>query len=334
MNIPFVVQPEGLYCTEGEFHIDAMRPVPLCVVTHGHGDHARWGHEKYIATVDSEEILKHRLGDHIQLKSLQYGEKIKLGKAWVSLHPAGHILGSAQVRIEIGNKVYVVSGDYKRAKDPTCLPFEVVECDLFITESTFGLPIYRWENPDIIAKQIYQWWQTNREENHPSILFCYALGKAQRILSMLKTMTEEKVYLHGAILPLTDIYAKKGISMVPFAPVSEKEKKDSFKGDLILAPPSAAGSLWLKRFPSFRTAAASGWMQVRGMRRRKGMDQGFILSDHADWDDLLLTVQQTKASVILTTHGSTQPLAEYIKEKLSLDARELYGLQMVDEDEG
>lgn len=333
MKIPLTVRKEGLYCPAGDFYIDAWSPVPVCVVTHGHGDHARYGHQHYIASSDGVEILRHRLGQAISLQALGYGEKVKRGNAWISLHPAGHILGSVQVRIETAEGVTVVSGDYKRARDPTCPPFEVVPCDCFVTESTFALPIFRWEKSEMTAAKIYKWWQENSRQDAPSVLFCYALGKAQRLLALLAPLTSQPIYLHGAIYPLAAIYAKKGIHLGHFLPISEKEKKGSFTHDLILAPPSAAGSLWLKRFPGFRTAAASGWMQVRGTRRRKNLDQGFVLSDHADWDALMATVKETQASQILTAHGNTTPLAKYLSEVSGLKARELKGLELASEGE-
>jgi len=332
-KIPLEVRPEGLYCTAGDFFIDAWHSVPRCVVTHGHGDHARWGHQHYIAAEGSLEILKHRLGAHISIQTLKYGQRLKIGECWLSLHPAGHILGSAQVRIETTKGVFVISGDYKRAPDATCEPFEVVECDLFVTESTFALPVYKWEQNAVVAQQIMRWWHDNQQENHPSILFCYALGKAQRIMSLLASYTQQPVYVHGAIFPLAQIYAQQGVTMLPFHTIGDKLKGESFAKELILAPPSAAGSPWLKRFPSFRTAAASGWMQIRGMRRRKGMDHGFVLSDHADWDALIETIAQTKATRVLTTHGNAATLAKYLREEKNLHAQELKGLGAVDEDE-
>lgn len=334
MKIPFEVKTEGLYCSAGDFYIDAWRSVPLCVVTHGHGDHARYGHKHYLAANDSLEILKHRLGKNLPIQTLSYGEKIKVKNCWVSLHPAGHILGSAQVRIETKEGVFVISGDYKRVPDSTCEPFEVVECDLFVTESTFALPVYHWQKNEVIGKEIYDWWQDNAKEDHPSVLFCYALGKAQRVLSILSALTDRTVYLHGAIFPLSQIYERKGINMVAFQAVSDQDKSKSFSKDLILAPPSAAGSPWLRRFPSFRTASASGWMQIRGMKKRKGMDRGFVLSDHADWDGLIRTISETKAKQVLTTHGSGEVLARYLKEQQGLDAFELKGLESTDEGEG
>lgn len=333
MDIPFEARPEGLYFKEGDFFIDANAPVPICLVTHAHGDHARYGHQRYVATPETVSILRYRLGPHIPATGVPYGEIFQLGKAWVSFHPAGHIYGSAQIRIETPKGVYVVSGDYKRAPDGTCLPFEIIECDLFVTESTFALPIYHWEDNQRLGEEIFNWWRENQAEKHPSLLFCYALGKAQRILSLLNEWTEEKVYLHGAIYPISKIYEQQGIKMSPFEAVSNAEKGHSFAEDLILAPPSAAGSPWLKRFPSFRTASASGWMQVRGMRRRSGLDRGFVLSDHADWDDLLKTIDATKAKVVLTAHGSSDVLARYLREMRGLEAWELKGLESTEEGE-
>lgn len=333
-KFPLEVKPQGLYCSAGDFFIDASRPVPLCIVTHGHGDHARFGHKQYIAANDSLEILQHRLGENVPVQAISYNHKIKLGECWVSLHPAGHILGSAQIKIETSQGVFVISGDYKTATDATCQPFEPIECDVFVTESTFGLPVYHWENNDTIGKEIYDWWQENSAQGFPSVLFCYALGKAQRILSLLASYSDQPVYLHGAILPLAQVYAQKGISMIPFLPIPEKSKVQSFSKDLILAPPSAIGTPWLKRFPLHRNGAASGWMQVRGMRRRRSLDRGFVLSDHADWDGLIQTIEQTKASKVLTAHGYSDILAKYLREERGIEARELKGLESSDEGEG
>lgn len=318
---------QGLFCTSGNFFIDAWKPVPICVITHAHGDHAYAGHGLYIGSPETIKIIQHRLGRDVPCQVLDYDEKIKLGNSWVSLYPAGHILGSSQIKIENSKNITVVSGDYKRAADPTCKPFQSVECDIFVTESTFALPIYQWPKNESLEKQIYEWWQQNAKNKHPSILFCYALGKAQRIMNMLSHYSEKSIYLHGAIYSLSQLYKDMGVKMVPFSPVSESVKGSNFKEDLILAPPSAIGTPWMKRFPSCRTAFASGWMQVRGNRRRKALDQGFILSDHADWLDLLKTIEETKAKVVLTTHGSTATLAKYLQEEKDIDARELKGLE-------
>jgi putative mRNA 3-end processing factor len=333
MEIPLKVRSQGLYCTSGNFFIDAWKPVPICVVTHGHGDHAYWGHGLYIGTPETIRIIRHRFGKDTPCQILEIDQKIKLGGSWVSLHPAGHILGSAQIRIEDPGRVAVVSGDYKRAEDPTCKGFEVVECDIFVTESTFALPIYQWPKNEILEKQIYDWWQENSKAGHPSVLFCYALGKAQRVMSLLSKHTDKTIHLHGAVYTLSQLYKELGVEMISFTPVSESEKGASFKHDLIIAPPSAVGTPWMKRFPSSRTAFASGWMEVRGTRRRKALDRGFVLSDHADWTDLIKTVEETKAKIVLTTHGSSAILAQYLREEKGIDARELKGLEANFEDE-
>lgn len=328
MNIPLKVLDAGLYCPQGDFFIDAWKPVPVCIVTHAHGDHAYAGHGLYIATADSLKIMKQRMGRELPSQSLQYHQKIKLGNTWISLHPAGHILGSAQIRIETQENVTVISGDYKRAEDRTCQPFEVVKCDIFVTESTFALPIYQWPSNEEIAKQIRHWWSENAAQGHPSILFCYALGKAQRLMSLLAEQKDKSVHLHGAVFSIAKLYDQLGISMISFIPVSESKKGFSFSEDLILAPPSAIGTSWIKRFPSCRTALASGWMTVRGVKRRQALDRGFVLSDHADWNALIQTIKETQAKIVLTTHGNSALFAEYLRKERNLDARELKGLEI------
>lgn len=328
---PLEVRPEGLYCKPGDFYIDAWSPVRQCIVTHAHSDHARFGHQHYIATENTAAIVQKRLGPECHIEKYPYDKKIKMKDCWVSLHPAGHILGSAQVRIETANKVCVISGDYKRTFDPSCEPFALQECDIFVTESTFGLPIYNWEKPDETIKKVYEWWQENSSQDLASVLFCYSLGKAQRLLSLLKDYTSKHVYVHGSILSLSDLYQEKGISLIKYLPVSENPSQN-FKQDLILAPPSAKGSPWMKRFYPYRTALASGWMQVRGVRRRKNLDRGFVLSDHADWHELLMTVRETKASQVLTTHGNASTLARYLQEQ-NIKAFPLSGMEWLEEGE-
>jgi putative mRNA 3-end processing factor len=333
MEIPLKVLQKGLYCPNGDFFIDAWQPVPVCVVTHAHGDHAYSGHGLYIATEESAIIMRQRLGKNLPIQPLRYGEKIKLGNTWVSLHPAGHIFGSSQIRIETNHCITVISGDYKRAHDSTCAPFEVIECDIFVTESTFALPIYQWPTNAEIGQQVVLWWEENASKGHPSLLFCYALGKAQRLMALLMNQQGKKVHLHGAVFSLSKLYEQMNIPMIPFLPVSESVKGSSFGQDLILAPPSALGTPWMKRFPSCRTAFASGWMEVRGTRRRKALDKGFVLSDHADWNALIQTIEETKAQIVLTTHGNSATLARYLREEKNLDGRELKGLDIMMESE-
>ncbi|MEM9264018.1 MAG: ligase-associated DNA damage response exonuclease [Cyanobacteria bacterium P01_F01_bin.13] len=315
------VRPEGLYCDQGDFYIDPWRPVETALITHAHSDHARSGSAQYYAIDGSEDILRKRLGQGINLTPAQYSDKIKLGNTWVSFHSAGHVLGSAQIRVEHKDEVWVISGDYKRCVDPTCVPFEVVECDTYITEATFGLPIYRWRSGRDTAEQIYRWWQSDLER--PSLLFCYSFGKAQRVLAELTQFTDKTVYVHGAVQALTEIYREVGVTMLPTIPTSQTEKSYKFQGDLVIAPPSGHRSSWMKRFKRPQTAFASGWMAVRGARRRRGYERGFVLSDHADWPSLIKTVKETKAKTVYVTHGQNDVLSRYLTEHLEINAMPL-----------
>lgn len=249
---PLEVRSEGLYCKSGDFYIDAWEPVKQCVVTHAHSDHARFGHQLYWSTEETADIILKRFGQDIAIKKLPYNQKIKLNDCWVSFHPAGHILGSSQIKIEYKNTICVVSGDYKRAKDPTCEPFQLQECDIFVTESTFGLPIYNWEQPEVIVNNIVKWWQENKLQGYASVIFCYALGKAQRLLAMLQTYVKEPIFVHGSILSVSEIYKMKDIPLGDYLAISEKPE-GKFAGKLILAPPSVKGSPWMKRFLPYRT---------------------------------------------------------------------------------
>lgn len=312
----------GLYCRAGDFHIDPWRPVPRAVITHAHADHARTGSDSYFAEASGAPILRHRLGQDIDLTPLACGESLAFGPARVSLHPAGHILGSAQVRVEVDGEVWVVTGDFKRDRDPTCSPFETVACDTLITEATFALPIYRWPDIDAVAEDIHRWWQGNRDQGRASVLFCYALGKAQRVLSALARHTDERVLLHGAVVALTDIYRQAGVAMLPTEPALEADAARHFAGELIIAPPGANGTAWMKRFGDCGTGFCSGWMLLRGNRRRRGYDRGFVLSDHADWPALLDTIRECGAQRVLATHGRSDILVRYLREQ-GIDAAEL-----------
>lgn len=338
MDALLEVTEAGLYCPLGGFHVDPWRPVPLAVVTHAHGDHARPGSGRYITAAAGLGVLGRRLGPEADIRPVGYGEPVDLGGVRVSLHPAGHILGSAQVRVEGAGRVWIVSGDYKRDGDPTCQPFEVVPCDTFITEATFALPIYRWGPVRETVRAIWEWWEANAAAGRASILFCYALGKAQRVLAELTAFTEREVYTHGAVEPLVEDYRAAGVRMLPTRRVVEaadeaaddgqakprkrRPARESFAGQLILAPPSAAGTPWMRRFGTgrdFDTGFASGWMRVRGIRRRRGYDRGFVISDHADWPGLIETVRQTGARRVLATHGYSDVLSRYLREQ-GLDA--------------
>lgn len=309
-----VLTPEGLYCPAGDFHIDPWRPVPRAVITHGHGDHARRGMGRYWCAIDSLRILQWRLGEQ-DVVPLAYGEPAFFGPARVSLHSAGHVLGSAQVRIEVQGEVWVVSGDYKRQPDPTCAPFEVVRCDTFVTEATFGLPVYRWPDTPSVAREIADWREECAARGEAAILYCYALGKAQRVLAELARIDPQPVWLHGAVESGVAVYREAGIDVGPTQPVSEAEKGLDYAGALVVAPPSAAGSTWLRRFGRAQHGFASGWMRLRGNRRRGNYDRGFVVSDHADWPDLLDTVAQTGAQRVIATHGNTDALVRTLNER-------------------
>jgi len=308
-----VHRPEGLYCPPGDFYIDPWRPVPRAVITHAHSDHARIGHGHYLAAQPSQGVLRARLGE-IDLQTLAYGERIVHHGVTLSLHPAGHVLGSAQVRLEHGGQVWVASGDYKVAPDRTCAPFEPVKCDVFITESTFGLPIYRWCPDDEIFADINGWWGRNVLAGRASVLTCYSFGKAQRILSGVDPSIGP-IIVHGAVEPLNRAYRAAGVELPPTRMVTEIKDRADLKRALVICPPSAAASPWMRRFGDASTAFASGWMQLRGARRRGGWDRGFVLSDHADWPGLMSAIGATGAKRIIVTHGSVPVMVRYLAEQ-------------------
>jgi putative mRNA 3-end processing factor len=308
-----VQRPEGLYCPPGDFYIDPWRPVARAVITHAHSDHARFGHGHYLAAQQAESVLRTRLGD-IDLQTLAYGQRIVHNGVDLSLHPAGHVLGSAQVRLEHAGAVWVASGDYKVAPDKTCAPFEPVKCDVFITESTFGLPIYRWCPDDEIFADINGWWARNIVAGRASVLTCYSFGKAQRILSGVDPSIGP-IIVHGAVEPLNRAYRAAGVELPPTQRVVDVKDKADLKRALVICPPSAAASPWMHRFGDAQTAFASGWMQLRGARRRGGYDRGFVLSDHADWPGLLGAIGATGAQRIIVTHGSVPVMVRYLTEQ-------------------
>lgn len=310
-----VSTPSGLFCPRGGFHVDPWAPVERALITHVHADHAVAGSESYLCAAPSMPFAWRRLGPEAVIHGLPYGESVRLGEVQVSLHPAGHVLGSAQARIESSDGVWVVSGDYKRAPDPTCAAFEVLPCDVFITEATFGLPIFRWEEPATVVAAILEWWQANARAGRASVLFCYAMGKAPRILAELAGRADRSVLTHGAVEALLALYREAGVVLAATAPVAESARGRSFAGELVLAPPSALGSPWLRRFGAHETALASGHMLLRGTRRRRALDRGFALSDHADWPALLRTVAETGARRVLVTHGHAEELARYLRER-------------------
>ncbi len=305
----------GLYCEAGDFFIDPWQPVEHAVITHAHGDHARWGSSAYACSRECEGVLRTRLGPQASIRALDWGEVVDMNGVRVSLHPAGHILGSAQIRVEHRGEVWVASGDYKTDPDPTCTPFELVRCDTFITESTFGLPIYRWTPEAQVFAEIRAWWTANRDAGRASLLFAYALGKAQRLLAGLADADIGPIYTHGAVERLNRDYRAAGIRLAETRYASDLPRKHDFTGSMIVAPPSAAGSTWLRRFGDLSTGFASGWMRIRGARRRRALDRGFVLSDHVDWPSLLATVDATGAQRVWVTHGTREPLVRLLNDR-------------------
>ena len=306
--------PAGLYCAAGDFHVDPWGPVPRALITHAHGDHARAGSASYLCANACAPLLARRFGSDVTVESIPYGQRITLDQTRVSFHPAGHVLGSAQIRIEGPDGVWVISGDYKRAADPTCAPFEVVPCDTFITESTFALPIYRWDPTEQVVSELMEWWAGNRDRGLTSIVFCYTIGKAQRLLAELARVTDQPVLVHGMMVPMIDVYRDAGVPMLPTQTLVERARGTSLAGELVLAPPSARGTPWMRRLGDISDALASGLMRVRGVRRQRAYDRGFVLSDHADWPALLETIRETGAERVLATHGHAEPLARYLQE--------------------
>lgn len=315
-----IARPEGLYCPAGDFYIDPWRPVHRAVLTHAHADHARPGHGHYLAASAGERILRLRLGE-VNAQWLAYGEAVTINGVRVSLHPAGHVLGSSQVRIEQGGEVWVASGDYKAEADPTCAPFEPIRCDTFITESTFGLPVYRWPRAADTVAGINEWWKSNAAEGRASVLFGYALGKAQRMLASVDAGIGP-IFCHGAVEAMNHVYRESGIALPATARVGDPAGAGEYRRALVFAPPSAQSTPWLRRFGEYSDAFASGWMQIRGARRRRNVDRGFALSDHADWPGLLRAIADTGAKRVLVTHGYVAVLVRWLQQQ-GLDAAAL-----------
>ncbi|GAB5466489.1 MAG: ligase-associated DNA damage response exonuclease [Candidatus Kapaibacteriales bacterium] len=303
----------GLYCEIGDFYIDPWRPVKRAIITHGHSDHSRWGHKHYLATGLSEGIMRRRLGD-INLQTMPYGHSKTIKGVKVSFHPAGHLLGSAQVRVEHKGEVWVVTGDYKLGKDKTCAEFEPVKCNTFITESTFGLPIYRWKPEAELETEMNEWWKKNAEQGKTSLIYAYSLGKAQRVISCLDPSIGT-IYTHGSVEKMNDAYREKGVDLPPTKYLLSEDNKENYKTGIVIAPPSFDNAASLRRFKQKARAFASGWMQIRGNRRRRGIEKGFVMSDHADWPGLISAIEATGAENIMVTHGYTQVLSKWLTEQ-------------------
>lgn len=308
---------KGIYCHRAKVYIDPWKPVDKAIITHGHADHSRWGHQQYITHHRNVPIITHRLGA-IQVIGKEWGEVFTVNNVQFSLHPAGHIIGSSQVRVAHKGEVWVFTGDYKDGDDGICTPFEPIKCHTFITECTFGLPAFKWMPQAQVFADINQWWAQNKAEGKTSVLFGYSLGKAQRLLKYLDTDIGN-IYTHGAIENMTEVLR----ALVDFPKthlITKETRKDDLAGNLVLAPPSAHGSTWIRKMVPYVTASASGWMTFRGARRRRAIDKGFVLSDHCDWQGLLNSIRATGAEKVICTHGYTEIFSRYLRE-LGYDAR-------------
>jgi putative mRNA 3-end processing factor len=315
------VTESGLYCAAGDFYVDPWRRVPRAIITHAHADHARAGSDRYLCAAAGKTVLRERIGGGSPIDVLRPGESLSINGVQVSLHPAGHVLGSAQVRLEHRGVTWVVTGDYKLHADPTCAAFEPVRCDVFVTESTFGLPVYRWPEPATVAAEIDAWWRDNRDAGRTSVILAYSLGKAQRIAAMVDP-TIGPIVAHGAVMRMVEAYRAAGVRLPPIDRVPPRARRVGDGRALVIAPPSVAGSRWLRLFGEVSVAPASGWMTVRGIRRRRGCERGFVVSDHADFPGLLSVIEASRAQRVLVTHGASDSLARLLRER-GLDAAPL-----------
>ncbi|MGB0767540.1 MAG: ligase-associated DNA damage response exonuclease [Phycisphaeraceae bacterium] len=322
---------KGLYCPAGDFYIDPWRPVERAVITHAHADHARPGSKRYLCSTPGKPVLAHRMQKDARIDTLDYGQAQTLGDATVTLHPAGHLLGSAQICVDVKGHRTVVTGDYKVQADPTCAAFEPIRCDEFITESTFALPIYRWQDGASVVAAINRWWRENAERGLNSVVFVYALGKAQRLLAGLDASIGP-ILLHGAVNGMTEVYRESGVALPPSEYATVEACKTHKGRAMVLAPPSANGSVWMKKLRPCATAMASGWMAVRGRRRFRAVDRGFVMSDHADWPGLLDTIEATGATRVGCAHGYTDELTRHLTEQ-GLDGYALETRYQSDDDE-
>jgi len=311
---------KGIYCPQGKFYLDPWYPVDYAVISHGHADHARRGMKNYLCTDDSKAILKHRLGANINVESIPYGKAITINEVKVSFHPAGHVIGSAQIRMEYKGYVVVFTGDYKTQPDFITTPYEPIKCNTLITESTFGLPIYKWKKEEVLQKELQSWIKTNQSNNRTSVFLGYSLGKAQRLLSLLDGCDD--VFVHRSIHNLNEVILNSGFTLPNTKLWSADLDKKTLQNKIIIAPPAILGSRMLKRLSNPATAICSGWMQIRGNRRWQAVDAGFAVSDHADWNGLITAVKLSKAEQVYVTHGSQAVFSKYLNE-IGIKASEL-----------
>ncbi len=319
MRPPLLVfNKNGIYCEQADVYIDAWRPVNKCIVTHGHADHSRWGHKQYITHSKNVPIIKHRLGD-ITVTGKEWNETFTINGVTFSLHPAGHIVASSQVRVEYKGEVWVFTGDFKTENDGLAEAYEPVKCNTFITECTFGLPAFSWIPQAEVFDDINSWWANNKAEGKTSILFGYSLGKAQRLLKHVDPAIGQ-IFTHGAVENMTEVLREHYV-FPKTTRITRDTTKQELLGNLVIAPPSAHGGTWIRKMVPYVTATASGWMTFRGARRRRAVDRGFVLSDHADWEGLLSSIKESGCEKIIATHGYTDIFSRYLREELGYDAR-------------
>ncbi|WNJ19957.1 ligase-associated DNA damage response exonuclease [Pontibacter sp. G13] len=309
--------PQGIYCAQADVHLDPWKPVKRALITHGHSDHARWGHEHYLTHHRNAPIIRHRLGD-IQVQEVAWGDPILINGVKFSFHPAGHIIGSSQIRVEYRGEIWVFTGDYKREDDGLATPYEPIRCHTLITECTFGLPAFKWIPQREVFEEIHQWWRENKDSGKTSVLFGYTLGKTQRLLKHLD-QSIGKIYTHGAVENMNEVL-RHYVDLPETTRITKDTLKSELIGSLVLAPPSTHGSAWIRKMVPFVTASASGWMAFRGARRRRAIDRGFVMSDHCDWPSLLDCIRETGATKVICTHGYTDIFSRYLRE-LGYDAR-------------
>ncbi|NOT76044.1 MAG: ligase-associated DNA damage response exonuclease [Cyclobacteriaceae bacterium] len=311
----------SIYCPQADIHIDPWKPVDFAMITHAHSDHARPGCKHYLAHKDSESILRLRLGEEISLQTVEYGEKIIKNGVQFSLHPAGHVIGSSQIRVEHKGEVWVASGDYKVQDDHFSKTFEPVKCNTFITESTFGLPIYKWRPQQEVMNDIKEWWKENQLQDKASVLLGYALGKMQRLIKNLQPF-DHPVFAHGAIYNVNERLRAAGFDLPHIPLVTTEINKKMYRGALILGTSSSLNTPWLKKFEPYSVGYCSGWMAVRGAKNRRSVDRGFILSDHADWNELNSVIAATGAEKVYVTHGYTDAYSQWLNEQ-GIEAEEV-----------
>lgn len=306
-----VFNAKGIYCPIAQVYVDPWKPVDKAIITHGHSDHARWGHQKYLTHHSNIPILRHRLGD-IQVQGVEWGQKFTINGVTFSLHPAGHIIGSSQVRVEYKGEVWVFTGDYKNEPDEICTPYESIRCHTMITECTFGIPAFKWKPQQQVFEEINLWWEKNREEGKTAVLFAYTLGKAQRLLKLIDASIGP-IFTHGAVENMTEVL-RPLVDLPSTQLITRETPHKALQGALVIAPPSAHGTPWMRKLVPYETGTCSGWMAFRGARARRSTDRGFVLSDHCDWQGLLSSIQASGAHRVICTHGYTDIFSRYLRE--------------------